>query len=198
MTYFETITAKSGTHGDFLADVTLQLADTDVSDSVPVPVKTPAFVSSASVTRPADQDAYAALDVIGADPSANISFTSVGNIQAGHIEITGASVLLATAAIPSGMTTFAIHLFDAAPTALANNAAFNVIAADRSKYLGSITTGSAIDLGDTLYASSDSVNMVRKLATSSTTLYGVLQTTGAFTPGEDSTAITVKLFGKQC
>lgn len=47
-------------------------------------------------------------------------------------------------------TNFRLHLFNAAPTVIADDAAFVVALADRSKYLGMIDLGVPIDLGSTL------------------------------------------------
>lgn len=44
---------------------------------------------------------------------------------------------------------FRLHLFNAAPTVIADDAAFTVASADISKYLGFIDLGIAIDLGST-------------------------------------------------
>lgn len=147
---------------------------------------------SASVTRPEDTTAYAALDVIGTASSSTLTFADVLLMQGGHFIIMGASLRIDANAVPSGMGGFRLHLFTAAPTAIADNAAFNLAAADRDNYLGSIELDTPTDLGDTLYVQKDNINMKRKLATDSTTLYGVLQTINAFTPSSQ-TVKTVKL-----
>ncbi len=139
---------------------------------------------SASQTRPNDTTAYTALDVVGQDPAANIEFANVGAAD-GMFVILGARLRIDVAAIPAGMTSFRLHLYDAAPTAIIDNAAFNLIAADRGKYLGYVTIENILDLGDTLFLQSDNVNVSGKLA--GTALYGILQTVGAYTP----TALTV-------
>jgi hypothetical protein len=85
-------------------------------------------------------------------------------------------------AVPSGMGAFNLHLYDATPTAIADNAVFNLIAADRSKYLGSISISLPTDKGDTLWSHNDGVNFISKFATASSTLYGILETSAAYTP----------------
>jgi len=166
------------------------------SDQSPVAVNSPGFVSSASTTRPNDTTPYTALDVVDGASPANLTFSNVGAVAGGHIFITGASIRIDVAAVPAGMSSFRVHLFDAAPTAIADNAAFNLIAADRAKYLGFIEIGTPLDLGDTLFGRTDNMNFKTKLATASTTLYGQLQTVGAFTPAAE-TVKTITLHGIQ-
>lgn len=162
-----------------------------------LPVESPGFVSAVDTTRPADTTAYTALDVLGESPAANLVFTDVGSVAGGHVIIMDVSFRQDVDAIPSGQDGFRLHLFDAAPTAIADNAAFNLIAADRTKYLGSIDLESSLDLGDTLWSRSNNINFKCKLASASTTLYGVLQTIAGFTPSA-STARNVRISGIQC
>jgi hypothetical protein len=85
------------------------------------------------------------------------------------------------AAVPAGMDGFRLHLYSAAPTAIADNTAYNLVAADRAKYIGYITLNAPVDVGDTLISQTDCA-FVAKLAAASTTLYGMLQTLAAYTP----------------
>lgn len=140
---------------------------------------------SATQTRPNNTTAYTALDVVGQDPAANMEFATGLDLGAGFV-IYGARLRIDAAAIPAGMTSFRLHLYNAAPTAIADNAAFNLIAADRAKYLGYVVIPEPVDNGDTLWGQSDHVNFTGKLA--ATSIYGVLQTVGAYTP----TALVVK------
>ena len=153
-----------------------------------VKVSSSGFVSSASMTRPNDTTPYTALDVCGTSPAANIEFAGINSVSGGHVVVTGFSLRVDVAAVPSGMGAFRLHLFDAAPTAIADNAAMSLISADRSKYLGYIETTTPIDLGDTLWSRTDNLNFKVKLASASTSIFGVLQTVAGFTP----TAQTVK------
>ena len=145
--------------------------------------------SAVSFTRPANATPYTAGDVVGvADVSvaANAGsaihvFASIGP-SAGAIIITGADLRIDVAAVPSGMTSFRLHLYDAAPTAILDNAAWDLPAGDRTAYLGYIDIGAAVDVGSTLYAQADQVNKQFKLASASTSLYGLLVTNGGFTP----------------
>lgn len=137
---------------------------------------------SATQTRPNDTTAYAAGDVVGTDAATNLIFSNVLPDNGAGFVILGARLRIDVAAIPSGMTGFRLHLYNAAPTAIADNAAYNLIAADRAKYLGFITISGVRDNGNTLWGQDDGLNITGKLAAGSATLYGVLETIAAYTP----------------
>ncbi|RJE47674.1 hypothetical protein A7K50_03230 [Dehalobacter sp. MCB1] len=139
-------------------------------------------ISSTSFTRPADTTAYTANDVVGPAVTGNLSFSDVSMISGAPIKIESAMMEIDVAAVPSGMSTFRLHIYNAAPTAIADNAAFNLIAADRSKYLGYITFSTPVDFGDTLISDVSALKKIIKLADNSTSLYGILETIGAYTP----------------
>lgn len=141
-----------------------------------------AHMVSATVTRAATTDAYTANDVVSTAAGANISFTNVLATPGGVFKVIGAKLRIDVNAVPANMAGFKIHLFNAAPTAIADNAAFNLIEADRAKYLGNVAVTVPIDLGDTIFVSVDSLGLLGKLAASSTTLYAQLTTDGNYTP----------------
>jgi hypothetical protein len=92
------------------------------------------------------------------------------------------------------MSSFRLHLYNAAPTAIADNVAFNLISADRAKYMGYIDVDTIVDMGDTLWGQVDNVNLLCK--TLSTTIYGVLETKGAFTPSSGTIkTVSLKVVG---
>jgi hypothetical protein len=88
-------------------------------------------------------------------------------------------------AVKASMDTFTLHLYDSAPTAIADNAAWTLISDDATKYLGSIIMPLPTDLGDVLISVKDNINIKRKLSSGSKILYGQLVTNGAFTPGAE-------------
>ena len=91
------------------------------------------------------------------------------------------------------MSAFRLHLYSASPDAIADNAPWDLVSAgDRSKYQGYIDFTAPVDLGSTLYAQADSLNHQLQLADGASALFGVLVTTGAFTPAA-STVWTVTL-----
>ena len=137
---------------------------------------------SASQTRPNNVTAYDALDVVGQDSAANMVFSNVIADEGGAFVIFGARLRIDVAAIPAGMSSFRLHLYNAAPTAIVDNAAYNLPAGDRAKYLGYVEISGVLDIGDTLWIQATGVNFVGKLAAGSTSLWGILQTVSAYTP----------------
>lgn len=151
-----------------------------------------AIVSSA---RTADTTAYTAGDVIGigtgeglttAGPAA-ITFPNMG--AAGReTMITSVALEIDVTAIPSGMTSFRLHLYNVTPpSALVDNAAWDLPAGDRASYLGYIDLGSPVDVGSTLYVLTTGVNLQVKCAT--TSLFGYLVTNGAYTPSSGAVKV---------
>jgi hypothetical protein len=138
---------------------------------------------SASITRPNDTTAYAAGDVFGENPAANISFSF--EVESLDLYITGVRLIYNANAVKASMDTFTLHLYDSAPTAIADNAAWTLISDDATKYLGSIIMPLPTDLGDVLISVKDNINIKRKLSSGSKILYGQLVTNGAFTPGAE-------------
>lgn len=139
---------------------------------------------SASQTRPNDTTAYAVGDVVGQNPAANITFADVvpDASAGGTFVVLGAKLRIDVAAMPSGMSSFRLHLYNAAPTAILDNAAYNLPSGDRAKYIGYVEISGVQDLGDTLWVQAVSANLDGKLAAASTTLYGVLETRAIYTP----------------
>lgn len=135
---------------------------------------------SKTTTRPANTTAYAVGDVVGEDPAANIVFNNVSSVSGATVIITGASLQARVGAIPSGYGNFRLHLYNTAPTAILDNAAFNLPSGDMQKYLGYIEFTTPEDLGDTLWTRVNNINLQVKL--SGTSLFGILETRGAFTP----------------
>ena len=134
---------------------------------------------SASTTRPNNNTPYTALSVVSTEAGAVMEFAGVGEVS-DTVAILTAKMRIDVVSIPAGMAGFRLHLYNAAPTAIANNAAYNLPSGDRDKYLGYVQLNTVLDLGDTLWVQSESVNLAVKLA--GTALYGILQTLGAFTP----------------
>lgn len=186
------VQARNATADNFNVNANNQIGDADVSTSNPIPVSSVGGEPSANFTRANNTTAYTAGDVVGAAVTANISFDNVSSVTAGRFMIVGANLRIDINAIPSGMGSYRLHLYNAAPTAIADNAAYNLPSGDRAKYLGFITIDTPQDLGDTVWAQTDNINFEGKLAAGSTTLYGILTTLAAWTPAA-STVFTVML-----
>ena len=164
---------------------------TDVSATTPLPVTSSAFVSQPTITRPANTTAYAANDVVGGV----VTFASVGP-SGGHVLFTSADLRIDVSAVPSGMAGFRLYLYSATPpSALADNAAFDLPSGDRSAFVGFIDLGTPADLGATLYtqAALPLTLGAARLATGSTSLFGYLVTLGGFTPAANSEVYAPRL-----
>lgn len=158
--------------------------------AAPVAVANAAVYQAAvAMTRPANTTAYAAGDMIGradAGTPANagdaiMEFTEIGP-KGGAVRIAAVDLLVAQAA-NTGMGNFTLHLYNAAPAAKLDNAAFDLEAADRTKYLGSVLIGTPADLGSALYVeNSDLKGKIVKLGAEATSLWGVLVGAGTDTP----------------
>lgn len=144
-----------------------------------------------TITRPQNVTPYAAGDAIGqADTvtpanagSAILKFADMG-AKGAVLKINGVDLMVFLAAVLAGMGSFTLHLYNALPAArLDNDGPWDLLAADRTKYLGSIVIGAPADLGSTLYVENNAVGKQVKLADDSADLYGVLVTAGAYTPG---------------
>ena len=146
-----------------------------------------AYRTVATITRPSNATAYTAGDVVGdTGGSAIISLTSAAP-TAGFVIIQSAALIFSDSAVPSGMGSFRVHLYSASPTAIADNAAYDLVSADRSAYMGYFDFPAPVDFGSTLYTQTDYIGRMIKMATSSTTLYAQIETKGAYTPVSAST-----------
>ncbi|MFA5922321.1 MAG: hypothetical protein WC856_13680 [Methylococcaceae bacterium] len=135
--------------------------------------------ATVTVTRPADTTAYTAGDVIGdTGGSAIMTFANMGKAAGGEVMITSVELELDVAT--SAMAGTKLRLYNAAPTAIADNAAWDLVSGDRGKYLGQITLSTPTDEGSTLFCDNDGINKQITLASGS--LYAELQTVSAFTP----------------
>jgi hypothetical protein len=146
----------------------------------PINVQSNTANASASQTRPDNATPYTAYDVIGTDPATVFTFANVVKTAGNTAIITGVSLRIDVNALPTGMETFRLHLYDASPTAIVDNGAFNLIAADRSKYLGYIDIDLPLDMGDTLYI--ENLNINKQIKTVTTSIFGQLQTKVPYTP----------------
>jgi hypothetical protein len=168
------------------------LSVTPSSDHGPFKTKpvTSAHDIEVTFTRPNNQTPYTAGDVVGASPAA-MTFAGVG-ANGETVMITGAQLEIDVGSVPSGMTTFRLHLYSVTPpSALVDNAAFDLASGDRASYRGFIDFPTIADLGSTLYCEVNNLTKQIKLGTSS--LFGYLATIGAFTPGAVSEVYKVTL-----
>ncbi len=97
-----------------------------------------------------------------------------------NIRILSAELEVDHTAIISGETTYRLYLYSVTPpSALADNAAFDLPSGDRASFLGYLDLGAPIDIGSTLYVQTSGLDKDVLLA--GTSLFGYLVTVGAFT-----------------
>lgn len=144
------------------------------------------YVATLTVTRPSDTTAYAAADVLGPTGGGTSALEfAFGAFSGRCIRIEGTALERDVVAVIAGETTYTLHLYSVTPpSALADNAAFDLPAGDRASYLGSINLGTPVDLGSTLFIEQNGVNKLVKLP--GTSIFGYLVTVGAYTPASAS------------
>lgn len=148
------------------------------------------LTSIANITRPANQTLYTARDVLGAAAAA-LTFANAAQ-AAGDVKITSIEIEADIAAIPAGQTSWELHMYSVTPpSALADNAIFDIPAGDRASYLGVIPVATMFDYGASLYVRADKLDVIVKAA--STSLFGYLVTVGTFTPAANSEVYKVTL-----
>ena len=141
----------------------------------------------ATITRPSNATAYAAGDVVGdTGGSAIVSLTSAGP-SGGFVLVQSVSLVFSDSVVPSGMGSFRVHMYSASPTAIADNAAFDLVSGERDAYMGYIDLPAPLDFGSTIYTQTDYPGRLIKLAAASTTLFAEIETRGAYTPVSAST-----------
>lgn len=146
-----------------------------------------AFRSTVTITRPSNTTAYTAGDVVGdTSGSAIITLSSIGP-SGGYVLIQSVSLIFSDTSVPSGMSSFRVHFYSASPTAIADNAVFDLISGERANYAGFIELSTPADFGSSLYTQLDYAGRMVQLAAGSSTLYAELETRGAYTPVSGST-----------
>jgi hypothetical protein len=153
----------------------------------PLTVDGNAYRVTSTITRPSNTTAYTAGDVVGSTTgSAIVTLSGIGP-TGGFILIQSAALIFSDNTVPAGMGAFRVHLYNAAPTAIADNAPFDLTSSDRAAYMGYLELTTPQDLGSTLYTQLDYPGRLLKLATSSNIFYAEIETRNAYTPVSAST-----------
>ena len=143
---------------------------------------------SYSLTRPNDTSAYLANDVVGASTATGggvLEFTNIGSGSNSRFFLMSSQFRWDVTSIPSGATSFNLHLYSASPpSAYGDNAPWDLTSQDRPYYLGYISLGTPVDLGSTCYVEANILNKEMRL--SGTSLFAYLVTVGAYTPTAQS------------
>lgn len=180
--------------GKLAANSGVDIGDVDVT-SLPAHLGTVASNTSVvgvELTRPANTDAYAAKDVVSDSTSAPtvLTFANFARVNQGSGIIVRARLMTDQKTCTAG---FRLHLFHTAPTAINDNSPYLLLYANAANRIGMIdfpamtsedSTNSTA--AATMRPSSDgsygTPNLWYQAAAASRAIYGVLETTSAFTP----------------
>ena len=173
-----------------------------VTDRKGAPAQVPVDIKAAN-GGPGGNDGYAdAVWIAGSQPggyTSTATFTpaaaaySAGDIMQGAREFTnigpaGGEVLIVNtrlrvdaSAIVSGETSYTLHLYSVTPpSALADNAVWDLPAGDRASYMGSVSLGTVVDLGSTIFV--EQTGLTKQVTVpAGGSLFGYLVTNGGFT-----------------
>ena len=108
-------------------------------------------VSQATFTPAAS--AHGIADVVGGAQE----FKGLAQSTGSGVKIISASLMVADATLVT--TTWRLHLYSVTPpSALADDAVFDIPSGDRASHLGHVDIAKLVDLGSTLYVQSDNLN----------------------------------------
>ena len=126
--------------------------------------------------------AHSAGDIVSTDLGEILEFDlSSLLVPGGSGKVLSSIVSINQDAVFASRAGYTLYLFDAPPTVQADNAVFNMAAADLDKYVGEINTGTLVDKGDRVCKLSLAHNLDFSLAAGSTKLYGKLVCLGGET-----------------
>lgn len=149
------------------------------------------YRGTSTVTRPANTTPYSIGDVVGGA----LTIATIGPAN-GHIYITDSKFMMNITAVPAGLSSFTLHLYNVTPpSAIADNSPFTLGSGDRSSYMGSIPLGTPALVGigtGTPYAQQTQLNAGFTMP-AGTDLYGYLVTSVAYTPAANSETYTLTL-----
>ena len=151
-------------------------------DSMPVTlVNSNGSAASGGFTSTADFTPAAAAYLAGDIMQGAREFVNIGPVGGGEILIINTRLRVDAAAIVSGETSYTLQLYTVTPpSALADNAAWDLPSGDRASYVGSIPMGTVVDLGSTLYV--EQTGLTKAVLVGATrSLWGYLVTNGGFT-----------------
>ena len=146
-----------------------------------------AYEAAATITRPSDSTAYAAGDVVGdAAGSAIITLANIGPSN-GFVLIHSVALLFSDSSVPANMAAFRVHFYTSSPTAIVDNAAFDLVGSDRARYAGFVELSKPLALGSSLYQQNDPPARMVRLLPGSTSLFALIETRGGYQPVSGST-----------
>lgn len=152
----------------------------------------PAYLSSVTVTRPANTTTYSVNDVYGGV----FELQNIGS-TGGFITINSMDIIFNFSSIPSGMNNFTVYLYASTPpSAYVDNAAFSLSSSDRASITllkGFSLISSLAQGGGTVIAELTNINQLVKLGNGVTSLWGYVVTNSAFTPTSNSESFIIRV-----
>ena len=138
---------------------------------------------SASATFTPAASAHGAADVVGGAQQ-----FALGANSGGRIMITGATLEIDGATAEA--TAWRLYLYSVTPpSALADDAVFDLPSGDRASFLGYVDLSTAVDLGSTQWVETSQINKQIKLA--GTGVFGYLVNLSAVTPAAVAHIVTL-------
>jgi hypothetical protein len=144
-------------------------------------------------TAPSGRSASATFTPAASSHVANDCNGAAGTFALGAVS--GSSFMITSATLEidgatAEATAWTLHLYNVTPpSALADDAAFDLPSGDRTAYLGSISLGTAVDLGSTQWIEVHGINKQIKL--SGTGVFGYLVNTITLTPAAVAHIVTL-------
>lgn len=128
---------------------------------------------------------YSAGDLMGAAAEFALDAPSGATIK-----IISTGFLIAHTALVSSEAGYSLYLYGVTPpSALADNAPWDLPAGDRASWLGTLALGTPVDLGSTLWIEVNDINKQVKLT--GTSLFGYLATAAGITPTAAARTVTI-------
>jgi len=145
-------------------------------------------IVTASFTRPADANIYAANDVVGnTGAPAVLTFANACRVAGGSGYITKMRLFTSQS---TNVALYRLQLYTTAPAAIADNAPFTLLLANQATRASYIDIGPASTEGvgsDAANGLNADVRLAFKCAAASTSLFGILETKIIFTPDNAQT-----------
>lgn len=127
--------------------------------------------------------AYGAADVVDVAKEFGFTYADGTPVPAGSlIKLTSSVLKIDQTALQSSEGAYVLYLYSVTPpSAQADNATWALASADLSSYRGSLALGTPVDLGAACYVRVAGLDVPVKLASTVSSIWGVLVTTPAFT-----------------
>lgn len=150
-------------------------------------------------TRPENTTLYTAGDVIGradtgtpANAGSAIHELTNAASSGSFVIVQSIQLLINNAAVPSGMAGFRVHLYSSSPTAILDNAPYTFTTSDRSAWQDTFDLPTPAVRGSMLRAQAYYQGGILKLASASSSLFAILETSGGYQPAS-ATAYTLRV-----